>query len=264
MEYKEFVCAAMEIMNQKEGRNGIQVKEHTAFEKQRKTPSWAADSGGGNEPVSGNLSGRVLREVSEWRNTGADRVGNYSALSNDQGKEQNRCRTFLGSGQVEKEVGNQGDPNREEQGVAEGNSAFGRAGSVTDLLYDFRSSARRNSYDADYKRAYATVESENRRTVRDCNAERDQAASGRILHAFGYDPENNRSGIGDSGSKAEGMSDVCSSNSSRIQGAACMFYPHVLDMIGEILKEDFYILPSSIHEVIILPKSKGIKKKSWT
>lgn len=37
-------------------------------------------------------------------------------------------------------------------------------------------------------------------------------------------------------------------NSSKIQGAACMFYPHVLEMIGEILKEDFYILPSSIHE----------------
>lgn len=50
-------------------------------------------------------------------------------------------------------------------------------------------------------------------------------------------------------------------NSSKIQGAACMFYPHVLEMIGEILKEDFYILPSSIHEVIILPKSKGIAKE---
>lgn len=40
-----------------------------------------------------------------------------------------------------------------------------------------------------------------------------------------------------------------------------MFYPHVLEMIGEILKEDFYILPSSIHEVIILPKSKEIAKE---
>ena len=50
-------------------------------------------------------------------------------------------------------------------------------------------------------------------------------------------------------------------NSSKIQGAACMFYPHVLEMIGEILKEDFYILPSSIHEVIILPKSREIAKE---
>lgn len=50
-------------------------------------------------------------------------------------------------------------------------------------------------------------------------------------------------------------------NSSKIQGAACMFYPHVLEMIGEILKEDFYILPSSIHEVIILPKSRENAKE---
>ena len=40
-----------------------------------------------------------------------------------------------------------------------------------------------------------------------------------------------------------------------------MFYPHVLEMIGEILKEDFYILPSSIHEMIILPKSREIAKE---
>ena len=45
-------------------------------------------------------------------------------------------------------------------------------------------------------------------------------------------------------------------NSSKIQGAACMFYPHVLEMIGEILKEDFYILPSSIHEVILVPSDR--------
>ena len=51
------------------------------------------------------------------------------------------------------------------------------------------------------------------------------------------------------------------SNCSRIQGAVCMFYPHVLEMIGEILKEDYYILPSSVHEVIILPKSRGIPKE---
>ncbi|PWJ47652.1 DUF5688 family protein [Faecalicatena contorta] len=47
-------------------------------------------------------------------------------------------------------------------------------------------------------------------------------------------------------------------NSLRNYGAACLFYPHVLDMIGEMLKEDFFILPSSIHEVIIVPESKGL------
>ena len=30
-----------------------------------------------------------------------------------------------------------------------------------------------------------------------------------------------------------------------------------MEKIGRFLKEDYYILPSSIHEVIILPKSKG-------
>lgn len=47
-------------------------------------------------------------------------------------------------------------------------------------------------------------------------------------------------------------------NSLRNYGAACLLYPHVLDMIGEMLKEDFFILPSSIHEVIIVPESKGL------
>lgn len=30
MEYREFVCAAIETMNQKEGKNGIQAREHRA------------------------------------------------------------------------------------------------------------------------------------------------------------------------------------------------------------------------------------------
>lgn len=48
-------------------------------------------------------------------------------------------------------------------------------------------------------------------------------------------------------------------NSQRNYGAACMAYPHVLEMIGDMLGEDFYILPSSIHEVIIVPESKGLE-----
>lgn len=48
-------------------------------------------------------------------------------------------------------------------------------------------------------------------------------------------------------------------NSIRSYGAACMAYPHVLEMIGDMLREDFYILPCSVHEVIIVPESKGLK-----
>ena len=48
------------------------------------------------------------------------------------------------------------------------------------------------------------------------------------------------------------------SNKVRNFGAACIAYPYVLEMIGEILKEDFYVLPSSVHEVVIVPSSGGI------
>lgn len=43
------------------------------------------------------------------------------------------------------------------------------------------------------------------------------------------------------------------SNQFRQFGAACILYHRVLEDIGNQLNEDFYILPSSIHEVIILP-----------
>lgn len=43
------------------------------------------------------------------------------------------------------------------------------------------------------------------------------------------------------------------SNKLRSYGAACIAYPHVLEMIGGILKTDYYVLPSSVHEVVIVP-----------
>lgn len=43
------------------------------------------------------------------------------------------------------------------------------------------------------------------------------------------------------------------SNKSRSYGAACIAYPHILEMIGGILRSDYYILPSSVHEVVIVP-----------
>ena len=42
------------------------------------------------------------------------------------------------------------------------------------------------------------------------------------------------------------------SNEQRHFGAACILYASVLEDIGKILDDDYYILPSSIHEVIIL------------
>lgn len=43
------------------------------------------------------------------------------------------------------------------------------------------------------------------------------------------------------------------SNSQRNLGASCMLYPDILKNFGGMIENDFYILPSSIHEVILLP-----------
>lgn len=48
------------------------------------------------------------------------------------------------------------------------------------------------------------------------------------------------------------------SNKLKSYGAACIAYPHLLNLIGSILKNNYYILPSSVHEVIIVPYSEGL------
>lgn len=42
------------------------------------------------------------------------------------------------------------------------------------------------------------------------------------------------------------------SNVQRVHGASCMLYPGLLKLLAEKEKKGFYILPSSIHEVILL------------
>ena len=49
------------------------------------------------------------------------------------------------------------------------------------------------------------------------------------------------------------------SNPIRSFGAACIVYPEVLDMAGQVLGEVYYVLPSSVHEVVLVPASKGMK-----
>ena len=44
------------------------------------------------------------------------------------------------------------------------------------------------------------------------------------------------------------------SNAKQINGAAVIVYPNLLQRLAEALNCDFYIVPSSIHEVIILPE----------
>ncbi len=50
-------------------------------------------------------------------------------------------------------------------------------------------------------------------------------------------------------------------NRSKINGAACMLYEAVLEKFADKVKSDLYILPSSVHEVIILPKHDGYDKE---
>lgn len=47
-------------------------------------------------------------------------------------------------------------------------------------------------------------------------------------------------------------------NGKNLYGATCMIYDGVIEMFAEEMGEDIYILPSSIHEVILLPVSKAL------
>ena len=44
-------------------------------------------------------------------------------------------------------------------------------------------------------------------------------------------------------------------NEKRYYGAACLVYPQMLEIIAEKLQDDFYIIPSSVHEIIFVAKA---------
>ena len=48
-------------------------------------------------------------------------------------------------------------------------------------------------------------------------------------------------------------------NERKLFGAAAMFYDGVLEEFSDKIKKSFFILPSSVHEVILLPDD-GIRK----
>lgn len=50
-------------------------------------------------------------------------------------------------------------------------------------------------------------------------------------------------------------------NKERLNGAASLLYEGQLEKLAKILGEDYYVLPSSIHEVIIVPKSKVVDEE---
>ena len=49
-------------------------------------------------------------------------------------------------------------------------------------------------------------------------------------------------------------------NESKVCGAATLFYPNILEKISQSLNSDLYIIPSSVHEILICPKNNNIDK----
>lgn len=82
-----------------------------------------------------------------------------------------------------------------------------------------------------------------------------QQAVDELLHSAPGGKKNLLEGAQDT--KADFM--YVLSNPIRSLGAACIAYPEVLDMAGKILEDDYYVLPSSVHEVVLVPKSRGMK-----
>ena len=50
-------------------------------------------------------------------------------------------------------------------------------------------------------------------------------------------------------------------NSIELNGAAVILYNQVLQFFAQKIRDDFYILPSSTHEVLFLPAGTGIEEK---
>ena len=51
------------------------------------------------------------------------------------------------------------------------------------------------------------------------------------------------------------------SNTSKEKGAAVVAYPGVLEKVDQLFPDGFYILPSSVHELLIVPKSPEMDPK---
>lgn len=52
------------------------------------------------------------------------------------------------------------------------------------------------------------------------------------------------------------------SNKQKLHGAACMLYPGVLKTFAEKIQRDLYVLPSSVHEVILVPAGADTDKEA--
>lgn len=53
-------------------------------------------------------------------------------------------------------------------------------------------------------------------------------------------------------------------NKQRTNGAACMLYENVMEEFAWSVGEDLFVLPSSVHEVILVPAVRGINEEELT
>ena len=49
-----------------------------------------------------------------------------------------------------------------------------------------------------------------------------------------------------------------------VDGASVIFYPGVMDQLGERMKGDYFILPSSVHEILVVPDDGNISFRELT
>ena len=50
-----------------------------------------------------------------------------------------------------------------------------------------------------------------------------------------------------------GMEMLIVTNREKLYGATIMLFPDILKPVSELLQQDLYIIPSSIHEILVLP-----------
>jgi hypothetical protein len=53
-------------------------------------------------------------------------------------------------------------------------------------------------------------------------------------------------------------------NQKGINGASCLLYENVIRQFAQKINSDLYILPSSIHEIILIPKDLSMNKETFT
>lgn len=139
MEYREFVCAAIETMNQKEGKNGIQAREHRAVKNNGKirVGLLLQETGSNLFPTiyleeyyekfqKGETLEQIVSEISQlYQKIKAKNIIDVDSFFNLES-----WKNKLGI--------DQSDKNGEKQGITGRNPAFGCAGSFADLLCHFR------------------------------------------------------------------------------------------------------------------------------